>query len=179
MQYHTAIIILHRPPRHLFHDPQIAKSEDVKTCYQSLESIIKLLRIYARSYQYHHLPATSIHIPASAASVIMMRRHIEGTSWDDPALSKQLDTVLSAIDGISQTWPCAKQVRGVITAAMKSPTKEVSRNESPERFDLMAGVAENNFDPMNFDLGLEINDELFAPDGSFEELFDWNNSSFP
>src|SRR6266536_4114291 len=178
MQYHTAIIILNRPPRHLFRDPPIAESQDVKTCYQSLEWIIKLLRIYARSYQYAHLPATSIHIPASAASVIMMRRYIEGTPWDDPVLSKQLDTILSAIDGISQTWPCAKQVRGVITAAMKSPTKEVSRNKSPESFDLMAGLAENNFDPMNFDLGFEINDELLAPDGSFEELFDWNNSSF-
>jgi hypothetical protein len=141
MMYHTALIILHRPPRNLFRDPAIASSEDVKTCYDSLDSIVKLVGIYSRQHQYSHLPLTFVHILASAASVVLMKRHIERSSWDEPGISKPLGVILDALDGIFQTWPCAKQVRGVIDSAMKEGTpSETSRNKSPEGFDLMTGL---------------------------------------
>jgi hypothetical protein len=139
MMYHTALIILHRPPRNLFRDPTISTSEDVKTCYESLEAILKLIGIYSRQHQYSHLPLTFVHILASAASIILMKQYIEGSSWIDLKVSKPLGLILDALDGISQTWPCAKQVRGVINSAMEGPP-ESETNKSPEGFDLMTGL---------------------------------------
>ena len=165
--YHTALIILHRPPRNLFRDPAIASSEDVKTCCESLDAIVKLVGIYSRQHQYSHLPLTFVHILASAASVVLMKRHIEGASWAQPEVSKSLGVILDALDGISQTWPCAKQVRAVINSAMKEGTPEAgaggsSRNKSPEGFDLMTGLAGlpevGNDDFLNGEFGFNMDD---------------------
>jgi hypothetical protein len=182
MQYHAAMIILHRPPRHLFQEPKITSSEDVETCYQSLESIIRLLKIYSRNYHYNYLPVTFVHILASASSVILMKQYIGGLSWDDLSISKPLELVLNAVDGISQTWPCAGQVKRVITVARTSSVQSVTQTESPESFDLMAGLAGgNNYDPMDFDLGLEIEniEDLLNPNGIFDDILDRNNVFFP
>jgi hypothetical protein len=165
MMYHTALIILHRPPRNLFRDPAIATSEEVKTCYESLDAIVKLVGAYSRQHQYSHLPLTFVHILASAASIILMKRHIEGASWATPEVSKSLGVILDALDGISQTWPCAKQVRAVINSAMKEGTPEAggySRNKSPEGFDLMTGLAglpeAGNDDFLNGEFGFNMED---------------------
>jgi hypothetical protein len=163
MMYHTALIILHRPPRNLFRDPAIATSEDVKTCYESLDAIVKLVGIYSRQHQYSHLPLTFVHILASAASIVLMKRHMERSSWADVTVSKPLGVLLDALDGIAQTWPCAKQVRGVIDSAMKEGTpSETSRNKSPEGFDLMTGLAGlsdyGNDDFLNGEFGFNMDD---------------------
>lgn len=93
------------------------------------------------------------------------------------SISRPLDHVLEAIDGISQTWRCAKQVRGLITTTMEESNKDL-RNESPESFDFMAGLADNvNFNPMNPDIGFEINDAnlgLFDPDEFLGNALQWN-----
>ena len=113
-----------------------------------------------------------------------MKRYIENSSWDDPVVSKPLDLVLEAIDGISLTWPCAKQVRGVITAAMNASSKETSLNSSPEIFDFnfMPGLAESgNVDLASMELGFEMDDVdlgVFMPDDFFDEAFQWNSGSF-
>jgi len=165
MMYHTALIILHRPPRNLFRDPAIASSEDVKTCYESLDAIVKLVGIYSRQHQYSHLPLTFVHILASAGSIVLMKRHIDGASWAQPEISKSLGVILDALDGISQTWSCAKQVRAVINSAMKEGTPEAgssSRNKSPEGFDLMTGLAGlsevGNDDFLNGEFGFNMDD---------------------
>lgn len=157
MLYHTAMIILHRPPRSLFRDPKIATSQDVQICYESLEAIIKLLRIYSRNYQYSHLPFTFVHILASAASIILMKRYIESSSWDAVDVAKPLGLVLDALENVSQTWPCANQVRAVIDTAMKSSGEDSARNESPESFDLMTGIPDN-VNSMNGETGFDIAD---------------------
>jgi hypothetical protein len=172
------MIILHRPPRQLFKDPKTSTSKDVGICYESLDSIIKLLRIYSRHYQYSPLPLTFVHILASTASVILMKRYINNSAWDDASISRPLDHVLEAIDGISQTWPCAKQVRGVITAAMEKSNKDNAQNDSPESFDFMAGLADDaNFNPMNLDMGFEMDDAnlgLFDPEAFLDADLQWN-----
>lgn len=105
MQFHTAMIILHRPPRHVFNSPKISTSEDVATCYQSLDDIVKLLKSFSRNYNYNYLPVTFVHILASASSVVLMKQHIGNLDWNDPLVSMPLDLILEAVDGISQTWP--------------------------------------------------------------------------
>jgi hypothetical protein len=169
MLYHTSMILLHRPPRGLFQDLKIASSDDVKICYESLEAITRLLASYSRNYQYRPLPITFVHMLASTASIILMKRYIESSSWDDPVISKPLDLVLEAIDGISQTWPCAKQVRGIIAAAMDTSSKETTLNASPESFDLnfMSGFSENgNADPGYME---DVDLEHLWPEDFFDE----------
>lgn len=106
-----------------------------------------------------------------------MKRYFNNSPWDDVLISRPLDHVLEAIDGISQTWPCAKQVRGVITMAMEKSNKD-ARNDSPESFDFMAGLADNvNFHPMNPDMAFEMNDAnlgLFDPDDFLKSALQWN-----
>ena len=172
------MIILHRPPRQLLKDPKTSTSKDVEICYESLDSIIKLLRIYSRHYQYSPLPLTFIHILASAASVILMKQYINNSPWDDISISRPLDHVLEAIDGISQTWPCAKQIRGVITTAIENLNKDTTRNDSPESFDFMAGLADNvNFNAMNLNMGFgedDIDLGLFDPGEFLDDDLQWN-----
>ena len=185
MLYHTAMIILHRPPRQLFKDHKTSISKDVEICYESLDSIIKLLRIYSRHYQYSPLPLTFVHILASAASIILMKRSLNNIPWDDASISRPLDHVLDAVDGISPTWPAAKQVRLVIITATEKGKANETRNDSPESFDFMAGLANSvNFN-VDLDMGFEedANLGLFDPgeflggasqwEGGFDQAGDW------
>ena len=180
MLYHTAMIILHRPPRQILKDPLTRTSKDVEICYESLESNIRLLRIYSRHYQYSHLPLTFVHILASTASVILMKRYLNNTAWDDPAISRPLDHVLEAVDGIHPTWPVAKQVRGIIKAAMEKSNKGEFQNESPESFDFMAGLPDNDIFDTNLDMSLnmgfeeDVNLDLFNPDEFLIDELQWD-----
>jgi hypothetical protein len=181
MLYHTAMIILHRPPRNLFKDPKIAKSEDVGLCYESLESIVKLLRIYSRNYHFNSLPFTFVHILASAASIILMKRYIENLPWDDQNISKSLGFIVEALESVSQTWPCAKQVLGVINGAMKHSPQDDTRNDSPDSFDLMTSLQDtSSYDSMNTNMGFDMVDaEIALYDDYLDVPFQWNDGSFP
>ncbi|TVY90741.1 putative transcriptional regulatory protein [Lachnellula willkommii] len=177
MQYHAAMIILHRPPRHMFRDPKITTGQDVKNCYSSLESLIKLLGIYSRQHNYSHLPFTFVHILATAASAILMKRYIESSSWSDAEVSRPLNLVISALDGIAKTWPCAKQVRGVINSAISGSSDESAQTESPQSFDLMTSLTGADYSSMNQDLDFEIDDVnigSFMPD-SFGDGYQWDD----
>ncbi|RDW80004.1 hypothetical protein BP6252_04642 [Coleophoma cylindrospora] len=155
MVFHTAMIILRRPPRNSLRDPLQVPLEDVQTCYDSLDVIIRLLKIYSRHYKYSHLPLTFVHTLASAASVILMKRYLMSYEWTNPEISKPLDLVLNAIDVVADTWLCAKQIRQVLDVAMKAPAVSSSTKRSPGCFDFMAGAGlmdDLSFDEVEFDL---------------------------
>lgn len=178
MLYHASMIILHRPPRNMFKDPKIATSQDVKTCYESLEAIIKLLRIYSKHYQFSHLPFTFVHILASAASGVLMKRYIENSSWTEITIAKPLALITDSLSAVAQTWPCAKQVQGVINSAMKHSPQDNPRNESPQSFDLMTSFMSQDGMPSEFgeyEMG-EVGDmELY----DFTDVpFQWSDGSF-
>ena len=180
MLYHTSMILLHRPPRALFRDPRIAISEDVKICYESLEAVTRLLGSYSRTYQYSPLPITFVHILATTASVILMKRYIEDLSWDDPIISKPLDLVSDAIDGISRTWPCATQVRGVISSARNASSKDAASTSSPEslNFNFIPGLVGNgDAHHVDADLDFELDDVdlgYLMHDDFLDSAFQWN-----
>ncbi|TVY55355.1 putative transcriptional regulatory protein [Lachnellula cervina] len=179
MQYHVAMIILYRPPRQMFRDPKMTTSQDVKNCYSSLESLIKLLGIYSRQHSYSHLPFTFVHILATAASAILMKRYIESSSWSDAEVSRPLNLVISALDGVAKTWPCAKLVRGVINSAISGSTDESAQIESPQSFDLMTSLTGADYSSMNHDLDFEIDDVnigSFMPDSFFGDGYQWDDS---
>ncbi|TGO85733.1 hypothetical protein BPOR_0369g00030 [Botrytis porri] len=169
MQYHTAMILLHRPPRAAFKEPGIGETEDMQICYESLDIIMKLLRMHSnnlQNYPYSHLPITFVHTLASAASILLMKRSTEGSSWKEPTVSRPLDQILEAIDGVLLTWACAKQVRDAITAAIREPSTEDLQKTSPGNFDLMMGLLDSGADttisPDNVDWdSLAMNDDEF------------------
>ncbi|KAF4631168.1 hypothetical protein G7Y89_g6963 [Cudoniella acicularis] len=183
MQYYSAMIILHRPPKQSFRDPGIASSQSIKKCYKSLGYIIKLLGVYKlKKYKYGHLPFTFIHVLATAASVILMKRQIENLSWNNPEINKPLDEILTAFDGVSGAWPCAIQVREMIASAISAPAQseaDQSRNESPPEFDIMKFIAEGgdnqNFVASNFNFELSNEDiGSFDPE-FFNDAYSWGN----
>lgn len=187
MLYHTAMIILHRPPRQSFRDLNISTSQDVAICYESLESSIKLLRTFSRQYNYRSLPFTFVHILASTASIILMKRYINKSSWQDAEITRPLGFVLEALDGISQTWPCANQVRSVITSAMQTPRPENHRNQSPESFDFMAKLSDTaHYNPFNIEMGnidveYDMNGSefgLFDPTTFMGDSFQWDDETY-
>ncbi|APA10897.1 hypothetical protein sscle_07g056670 [Sclerotinia sclerotiorum 1980 UF-70] len=190
MQYHTAMIILHRPPRAAFKEPGIGETEDVQICYESLDIIMKLLRMHSnnlQNYPYRHLPITFVHTLASAASIILMRRYIKGSSWKEPIVSRALDQILEAVNGVSLTWTCANQIRDVITSAIKKPSAEDPQNASPKDFDLMAGLIDPgvdstaSLDGVDWD-SLAMNDtdfEIFMGNDFAVDFSTCSDGSFP
>ncbi|KAM3065048.1 hypothetical protein ACMFMF_011518 [Clarireedia jacksonii] len=189
MQYHTAMIILHRPPRAAFKDPGIGATEDVQICYESLDTVLKLLRMHSsnlHNYPYSHLPITFVHSLATAASIILMKRYIEGSSWKEPAIARSLDQVLEALDGVSHTWTCAKQVREVINSAMKETSKPDPQKGSPENFDFMGGLLDTQTSNSTIDIvnwnGITMDDadfELFMSNDITIDTSAWPDSSLP
>lgn len=108
-----------------------------------------------------------------------MKRYIEGSSWEAPDVAKPLGLVLDAIENVSQTWPCAVQVRSVIDTAMKNVSQDNPRNESPESFDLMTGIPDN-VDMLNGEIGFdmaEVDVGLYMAD-PYLDGFQWDETSF-
>lgn len=111
-----------------------------------------------------------------------MKRYIQKKSRDDATISRPLDFVLEALDNISQTWPCAKQVQVVITSAMEAPNPEEDRTISPDGFDFMAGLSDGaNYNPSNIDMGFEMNGDdlgLFDLNNFPDDGFQWDEEIF-
>lgn len=168
MLYHTALIILHRPLRNSIRDPEIATSHDVTKCYESLDSIIKLLRTYSKHYQFSHLPFTFVHVLASAASVVLMKRYIENLSWEEASIKKPLALIRDSLDAVVQTWPCAKQVQVVIQSAMDLQPQDNPQKESPQNFDVMISSVSNG--------GIDYNQTEFEDYGEVDmDLYDFTD----
>jgi hypothetical protein len=164
-------------------DPEVVISQDVQTCYESLEAIIKLLRTYSRYYQYHDLPFTFVHTLATATSVLLLKRYIEDLPWDNVAVSKPLDFVLEVIDAVSQTWPCARQVRSVVNSAMEASPHDRVGHQTPETFDLMMSIPDTgNLDFLDDDLGFNMDDvdfEFYTNDNFLDDPLQWAEGFYP
>ncbi|KAK8077512.1 hypothetical protein PG996_003682 [Apiospora saccharicola] len=128
MVFHTAMIILHRPPRNLYGRPGISKSDDVEICYESLHAIIRLLRSYSRYYKYSALPLDFVHTLSVAAGTVLMRISLEDMPPDDSSIAKSMETILDAMDKIKHTWPCIVEVKTSVVQAMNIPGAEEHRS---------------------------------------------------
>lgn len=158
-------------------DPKIAASPDVTNCYESLEAIIKLLRVYSKHHRFSQLPCTFVHVLASAASVILMKRYIENTSWTDASIAKPLGLIQESLDAVAQTWPFANQIKRVINSAMKQQPQDNPQNESPQSFDLMTSfVTAGSNDGMQNEFGDFVEMDMDAY--YFAEPLQWSNGAF-
>jgi hypothetical protein len=136
------MIILHRPSRKVFQDTSLASDEDVRICDESLDNIVALLHTLSMKYETKHLPFNFVYILATAASIILIRRHLKDMCWHDNEIKKPLKVVEDALHKISKTWSCANQVIAVIQAAKARPTGKESQNDA--EYDLtMTGVQED------------------------------------
>lgn len=118
MRFHTTMIILHRPPPHLYSTPGINTTEDVEICYESLHAIFRLIRTFSRYYTYHHLPLDLVHTLSTAASCLLMRRYLDDLSWDDQNLSRSLTLILDVMRSIRHVHPCVGEIHdGLIHSA--------------------------------------------------------------
>lgn len=183
MMFHTIMIILHRPPSHMFEKPGIAESEDVEICYESLQAILRLMRTFSRYYRYRSLPLDFVHTLSTAASTVMMKRFLQKASWSDPDIERALSLITLAMDEIQNTWPCVREVRDVLLQAQQ--TQASMPPEDPlDAPDLMGGFEVNSEFFANLgdgDIGTLITDEFLSaqPPELGLEPFDFNQMPGP
>ncbi|PTB58692.1 hypothetical protein M431DRAFT_75454, partial [Trichoderma harzianum CBS 226.95] len=185
MMFHTIMIILHRPPSHMFENPGIAEGEDVEICYESLQAILRLMRSYSRYYRYRSLPLDFVHTLSTAASTVMMKRFLQKASWSDPDIERALSLIMQAMDEIQNTWPCVREIRDVLLQAQQTQT--AMPPEDPLNVpDLMNGLQVNNdnfLENLGDDLGTLITDEFLSAQlpivGPGLEPFDFNQMPGP
>lgn len=123
MQFHTAMIILHRPPRHLLSEPGISTSEDVEICYESLQALFRLMRSYSRFYHYKCLPLDFVHTLSVAASTVFLKRRLDDTPWDEAKTTNSLALILEAMHAVKETWPCVAEIEsGIIKVSQEQPS---------------------------------------------------------
>ncbi|KAH7010186.1 fungal-specific transcription factor domain-containing protein [Ilyonectria destructans] len=173
MLFHTGMIILHRPPRQHLDDEMVASSEDVEVCYQSLSAIMRLLSSYGRYYRFEVLPLDFVHTLSAAADVVMMRRYLEKSSWDEKDISKPLKQILNTMEAIQDVYPCMREIKDNIMGSIPTDnsSNDAQRQEHGIELDLMdflqskAGLLPCDwfFDEAqtssNADLGVLVTDE--------------------
>lgn len=182
MLFHTAMIILHRPPRHLFSKPGIADSEDVEICYESLQAMLRLMKTYSRYYKYSALPLDFVHTLSVTAGTILMKRYLENASKEDAGISRSMDVVLDAMDNIQHTWPCIVDIRESVTQSMESqPTDQQERQGRDPVLDfgflgdfgagteLDFGVNGSDFQISDADFGLLLNDGSTVGQSAYDD----------
>ncbi|KAF3003619.1 hypothetical protein E8E13_007435 [Curvularia kusanoi] len=136
MLFHTTMIILHRPSRQDFDDESVANGEGVEMCYQSLAAILKLLKTHGKYYRFDILPLDTVQTLASAAEIVMMRRHIDSLSWDDKEISRPMTQILEALEAMLEVFPCVREFRDSILFSMQTGTNEEEQQAGKEA-DLM------------------------------------------
>lgn len=141
MLFHTCMIILHRPPRQHLDDEAVAKSEGVEVCYQSLAAILRLLKSYQRYYRFEFLPLTFVQTLSAAAEVVMLKRYLEKSSWDDKEISKPLAQILEAMEAVQDVYPCIQEIKqSIVSSKQQAQTREDSQKvqeTGPPELDLM------------------------------------------
>ncbi|KAM0327177.1 hypothetical protein ACHAQA_006309 [Verticillium albo-atrum] len=120
MLFHTGMIILHRPPRQHLNDDAVAAGEGIEVCYQSLAAILRLFKSYSRYYRFETLPLDFVHTLSAAAEVVMMKRFMEKSTWDDKDISKPLAQILDAMEAVQNVYPCMQGIRDGILESIKS-----------------------------------------------------------
>jgi hypothetical protein len=187
MMFHTIMIILHRPPSHMFENPGIADSEDVEICYESLQAILRLMRSYSRYYRYRSLPLDFVHTLSTAASTVMMKRFLQKASWSDPDIERALSLIMQAMDEIQNTWPCVREIRDVVLQAQQ--TQATMPPEDPLNAPGLMNGLEVDHDGFlanlgeDVDIGTLITDEFLSAQVPILEQglepFDFNQLSGP
>ncbi|KAF7563800.1 hypothetical protein G7046_g307 [Stylonectria norvegica] len=184
MVFHTVMIILHRPPSHMFEKAGVAESEDVEICYESLQAILRLMRTYNRHYRYRALPLDFVQTLSTAAGTVMMKRFFQGASWDDPDIARSLSLILEAMEEVELTWPCVTEIKDCIIRARHAQT--TMPPEDPLNVpDLMNGLELAQDAQAGFmaqwgdDLGTLVTDEFLSiqlqdPQHGIIEPFDFN-----
>lgn len=101
------------------------------------------MKVQKRQGGYNQLPPTSVHTIASAASIVLLKLYMEGPTNQRPDTSKQLEEILTAIDGIATTWTSALQVREMVDQAVASIKSVHDQNKFPQ-WDYEAALAERD-----------------------------------
>lgn len=120
MRFHTCMIILHRPPRQHLDDEAVAKCEEVEMCYQSLSAILQLMKCYGRYYRFELLPLTFVQTLSAAAEVVMLKRYLEKSSWEDKDISKPMSQILEAMECVRSVYPCIREIQESIMASRQA-----------------------------------------------------------
>ncbi|EPE08395.1 hypothetical protein F503_01178 [Ophiostoma piceae UAMH 11346] len=129
--FHTAMVILHRPPRRHLDDAAVAHGEDVEICYESLAAILRLLRSYTRHHRLALLPLDIVHTLSAAAGVVLMRRHIERLAWADSDVAKPLVLLLDAMRAVQHVYPCITEILdGLIDAVAAGESQDRAANST-------------------------------------------------
>ncbi|OKL56085.1 hypothetical protein UA08_08768 [Talaromyces atroroseus] len=135
MYYHTVLIILHRPPRQLMSDRLVTFQQGFEICEQSLSLIIQLLKVYSKDYGFDNLPMTFIHTAATAASIVLLKLHVQGLSNDLNTTVQQLEQISKAIDRFAGTWTAALPIRSAIDDARQKISRSNNTLQEPTSFD--------------------------------------------
>ena len=160
MLFNTAMIILHRPPRQHLNDESVSSGEGIEVCYQSLSAIIRLFRSYTRYYRIQFLPLDVVHTLSAAAEVVLLKKRIEGSTWNDSDISKPLSYILELMQDVETVWPCIGGVRRSIIEAMSSELPD----STPPILDGELGF----MDVFNFDAAGSL-PHMWGPDVSWED----------
>ncbi|PNH61290.1 hypothetical protein VD0001_g9724 [Verticillium dahliae] len=174
MVFHTGMIILHRPPRQQLDDAAIAAGEGVEVCYQSLAAILRLFKSYSRNYRFETLPLDFVHTLSAAAEVVMMKRFLERSTWDDKDISKPLAQILDVMEAVQNVYPCMCGIRDSISENIRSEgvNEEAQQHQYGVELELMdilqsaaapfpgAWGAEDAESATSADLGFLLTDEF-------------------
>lgn len=139
-----------------------------------------LLRTHSLYHPFKHLPFNFVYILATAASIILMRRHLEELSWQDEIIQRPLNVIENALNNISRVWSCANQVIAVIQAAKARPTGAETQVGATYDFGDMTGV-ETDYNMFNNTTVYCSNDTSSIDDHSHEAImyedldFDWSD----
>ncbi|KAI1321872.1 fungal-specific transcription factor domain-containing protein [Xylariaceae sp. FL0255] len=140
--FHTVMTILHRPPSQHFRkcesDTGSLNHDDIEICYESLGAIMRLLRSYARFYSFNHLPLNFVQTLSTAASTILMRRHINKLPWNDVETARSLDFIVQIMEEIQSAWPCVGEILNSIRKARQTETQTLPDVDPVMDFDFLA-----------------------------------------
>lgn len=168
MVFHTAMIILHRPPSRCSDADLLSLTEDVDICYQSLAAILRLLTSYERHYSFRTLPLDIVHTLAAAARIIILKKRLEQSLWTSIAVKKPMDQILNAMGAISTVWPCIVEIKAGIETMMQSDSQGVEESPcgGPEFLTFLDNGCNSlltpwpsDVDQMQLDLGFLVTEE--------------------
>ncbi|KAH7323076.1 fungal-specific transcription factor domain-containing protein [Stachybotrys elegans] len=110
MRFHTGMIILHRPPLQHLDEDAVIHSEGVEVCHQSLSAILRLIRSFERYYHLRVLPLDFVHTLSAAAEVVMMKKYMDKSRWEDKDIAKPMEQILKAMETVQDVYPCIKEI---------------------------------------------------------------------
>ncbi|KAL2829616.1 fungal-specific transcription factor domain-containing protein [Aspergillus pseudoustus] len=132
--YHTALIILYRPPRTLMTTHLAIFRQGFEICEQSLALILQLLKVYSRDYGFDHLPLAFIHPAATITSLVLLKLYVPGLSGEQNGTAQQLEQISAFVDTLAKTWTAALPIQTAIKGAQQKGAQTGTLHE-PITFD--------------------------------------------